>query len=315
MVLGENTFRAGWICISKDPDTTVRADDGYTEIIGESYEWLAKLPHGQEMQVGDVIVLRDSKSVVGFSIIDEITVEDRVRQTNLCPKCNIAKVVERKSKVPRYRCSSCHEEFLLPIIEESILEHRTAYYGAGWVSLAMDDRTIKAWRSFSLTPKSQHSLQPIELKSFIRFSNQFSKLTIAQYESRIPELHGGHKLRTVRTRVGQSAFRKRLIEQFGTNCAITGPNHPFALEAAHLYSYSELGRHHADGGLLLRRDIHHHFDKGLIAINPKTLLIDVHEEILSLEQYKSLHMKRTHVPISSEVSKWLELHWTQYRHK
>lgn len=313
MIHKTHSSRGAWVCISKNPETTVRADDGYSETIGESYEWVAKLPSGLDIEIGDVIILRDDQNVLGFSLIEDIEITQKPREQTLCPKCGIAQVRERKRKVPRYTCASCHSDFHKPVIEIAILEHRRAIYGAGWVSLDPDFRTEKAWRSLSGSPMSQHSMQRVDLEAFAKFKGQFSKLSIAQFEGRNPQLRGGHKLRTVKTRIGQTAFRAKLLSQFGSNCAITGGNHPYGLEAAHLYSYSEHGKHHADGGLLLRRDIHHLFDKGLIAINPLTGRVNDHEELLEFEQYRELDGLPINVNMSAGIQNWLQLHWQQYR--
>lgn len=307
------TLQKGWICISKDPETTVRADDGYLDSIGESYEWVSKLPFGKEIQVGDFILIRDSSHIIGFSIIEDIEISLKVREKNICPRCKIAQVRERKTKRPRYFCANCQHEFELPIIESSMQEHRRAVYGAGWVQLEQDSRTFQAWKTLSKTPRSQHSMQPLNLENFSLFTNGLSKLDLAIFAARTNPIRGGHKLRTVKTRVGQGAFRSSLFKTYGNVCAATGENHPKGLEAAHLYSYSTEGKHHSDGGLLFRRDIHHFFDKGLIAINPKTKLMNLHEDLFKFDQYKQLQEGHVRVPLSKGVLNWLELHWSLFR--
>mgnify|MGYP005654525081 CR=1 FL=1 len=69
-------------------------------------------------------------------------------------------------------------------------------------------------------------------------------------------------------------------------CALCGLNHQRGLDAAHLYSYADLGEHHFNGGLLLRKDLHSFFDLGLIAIEP--------------------------VEVKGKTKKWLELHWEEH---
>jgi hypothetical protein len=308
-----NSTQKGWICISKDPETTVRADDGYLDSIGDSYEWVSKLPNGSDIHVGDFILVRDSTHLIGFSVIEEIEISQKIREKILCPKCKIAQVRERKTVAPKYLCANCKFKFEQPIVESSIQEHRKAIYGAGWVQLDKDGRTFQAWKTLSKTPKSQHSMQPLNLEAFLHFTNGLSKLDMASFNARVVPIKGGHKLRTVKTRVGQSAFRSSLFNTFGNFCAVTGENHPKGLEAAHLYSYSAEGKHHSDGGLLLRRDIHHFFDKGLIAINPKNSLINLHIELSKFDQYKPLQESRVKVPLSKGVLSWLELHWSLFR--
>jgi len=305
--------RRAWMVISKSPDSTVRADDGYLETIGESYEWVSKLPHGNDISVGDLLIIRDSEFVLGFSIIDRIKVGSKIREKNTCPKCGVAQVRIRKTVKPMYLCASCGATFEIPNTEKQMLEHKVASYGAGWVELEKGSRTLKAWKYLSLTPKSQHSLQPVNVEAFSNFTSHFSSLEIARFSTRNKDIKGGHKLRTVKTRIGQSAFRQSLLDKFGPVCAFTGDNHPAGLEAAHLYSYSAEGIHHSNGGLLLRRDIHSFFDRGLIAFNVDSKKLELVSDLLKLSQYKSLHGSAIKVEVSDQIKVWLEIHWNQFR--
>jgi hypothetical protein len=66
-----------------------------------------------------------------------------------------------------------------------------------------------------------------------------------------------------------------------------------ALEACHLYSYAEIGRHDIEGGLLLRRDLHRLFDQGLL--------------------YAALQGQPLHVRLTAQQHDWLALHWAEWR--
>ena len=61
--------------------------------------------------------------------------------------------------------------------------------------------------------------------------------THVREEERIP---GGHGVGLSKTRVGQQRFREAMLDRFGEACAFTGPQPPGALQAAHLYLYSEI---------------------------------------------------------------------------
>lgn len=84
---------------------------------------------------------------------------------------------------------------------------------------------------------------------------------------------GGHREARAKVRVGQGAFRKNLIAQHGAQCAVTGPCPEAALEAAHLISFAEHESH--EDGLLLRADVHKLFDRGLLAVHPDTLRVEI----------------------------------------
>ncbi|MFD8035554.1 HNH endonuclease [Streptomyces sp. NPDC059717] len=127
------------------------------------------------------------------------------------------------------------------------------------------------------------------------------------------QLAGGHRTAMVRVRVGQSAFRKRLLEEQGEVCAFTGPAPAAALEAAHLYSYAANGQHYPEGGLLLRRDLHRLFDLGLIALNPQQGTLDVAPELAGFADYARLHGQPVVVPLGRGQQNWLSSHWDLHR--
>lgn len=107
--------------------------------------------------------------------------------------------------------------------------------------------------------------------------------------------------------------RRHLLERFGENCALTGPTPPAALEAAHLYSYASVGKHHLHGGLLLRRDVHRLFDRGDLAIHPDRLSIDADPSLRTYKNYSPLHGRGLHVEVEPQHRAWIERHWIRHR--
>ena len=67
-------------------------------------------------------------------------------------------------------------------------------------------------------------------------------------------------------RLGQAAFKKLLMREYG-RCCVTGECQHELLEAAHIQSYMSEKSHHIQNGLLLRCDIHKLFDSGLLIID------------------------------------------------
>lgn len=71
----------------------------------------------------------------------------------------------------------------------------------------------------------------------------------------------------VQVRTEQPAFRAAVFESFGGRCAISGCSVPEALEAAHRHGRSwREGDNAASDGILLRRDLHTLYDRGLLRI-------------------------------------------------
>lgn len=70
---------------------------------------------------------------------------------------------------------------------------------------------------------------------------------------------------TVEVRQQQPAFRKAVFEAYDGRCAVSGCDVPEALEAAHLAGRNwRDGHNEATDGILLRRDLHTLYDRGLL---------------------------------------------------
>ncbi len=75
-------------------------------------------------------------------------------------------------------------------------------------------------------------------------------------------------LAEVARRQGQGAFRKKLLDAYDGQCAITSTAVADVLQAAHIRPYNGPRTNHVSNGLLLRADIHNLFDLKLITIEP-----------------------------------------------
>lgn len=74
--------------------------------------------------------------------------------------------------------------------------------------------------------------------------------------------------RSILARRGQSEFRKRLLNIFDDQCAVTGCGVKELLEAAHIVPYAESENSSTENGIILRADIHTLFDLRLLGIDP-----------------------------------------------
>jgi putative restriction endonuclease len=70
-------------------------------------------------------------------------------------------------------------------------------------------------------------------------------------------------------RIGQGAFRTRLLDAYGRRCAITGEKTEPVLQAAHIQSYLGPRSNHVQNGILLSQEFHTLYDEGLLAITPE----------------------------------------------
>ena len=114
----------------------------------------------------------------------------------------------------------------------------------------------KRLRELCLQPKSQHSIRPLKWRPFLEsidpaYRHNLEKVDSLNaghdLESSDPENLKlgvqGHRVVKVRVRLGQGKFRQELRSKFGDICALSGRNHPSALDAAHLYVYASTGEH------------------------------------------------------------------------
>lgn len=302
----------GWLCLSKPLDEHQRVGEGYADESGESYVWKAELGNGRRISSGDVIAIWDGHRLVGVSRIEgEIEEFESPRQFFGCPQCARSDVKARKGKSPRYRCAACSWTGEEPIVRVESVTYRRASFGAGWTEV---EHFVSAatCRSLSVRPKSQLSLRDLDMAKLSSVLEAESPRVSTVFARRDADIQGGHVLRTVRTRVGQDKFREALLGRFGSVCAFSGPQPEVALEAAHLYSYSTEGVHHADGGLLMRRDIHRLFDKGLLGIDPEKDCVVLHSELKSFPLYSTLEGMPVAVELQRLTKDWLATHCEQF---
>lgn len=99
-------------------------------------------------------------------------------------------------------------------------------------------------------------------------------------------------------RLGQQAFRRKLVSAYGAKCAMTQCKTQWVLEAAHIVPYRGLKTNAVSNGLLLRADIHTLFDLGLISVDPKVLKTKV-SNILGGSEYEELDNRELSLPSRS----------------
>ena len=310
----------GWLMLAKGDERQHGGNRGYSDIFDSTYVWDTTVPNYGRPQTGDLIAIWDGDILLGASVIERISETDAEKPRLHCPACNSTKIKKRKTLVPDYRChvQKCRAEFNeRDLIEKLVRVKRyEAYYPAAWQEFA---GVVARGRlaGTCLAPKSQHSIRELDLDSFLSLLSSAERSQLRRFGSLInssePEPEGGHVQRLVRARVGQANFRARLLSRFGSCCAISGICPPESLEAAHLYSYANVGAHHDGGGLLLRRDIHRLFDLGLIAVDVATMTIEIATDIREFPQYSPFHGQRLKAEVRTSEKRWLQIHWQQHK--
>ncbi|MFJ9766492.1 HNH endonuclease signature motif containing protein [Streptomyces erythrochromogenes] len=292
-----------------------RVGQGYDDHPSTHYSWNSRVPNSATVAVGDTIVLWDGKTLLGLSVIEDIKTGTGKADVSSCPNCGKADIAERKTMTPKYRCwtDGCKLEFDQPDVETVPVTTYRSLHEAGWVDLR-GQVSGPELRDLCEQPKSQNALRRLRWDDFrtrVESGKNATSLNIVDKTRAV--IAGGHSERVSRVRKGQASFRAKLLNDFGEVCAFTGPLPASVLDAAHLYSYADHSEHHESGGLLLRKDVHRLFDLGEIAINPKTLVLDVAPKTRAFPAYDSLHGQPVSVALDNKHRKWIKEHWNMHR--
>jgi WD40 repeat protein len=101
-------------------------------------------------------------------------------------------------------------------------------------------------------------------------------------------------------RQGQSEFRRKLLDSYGSRCPITDCDVESALEAAHIIPYQGTETNHLTNGLLLRADIHTLFDLHLLSIQPDTYSVVIAPKLVGT-YYQTLVDRKLTLPQDQEA--------------
>ncbi|WP_168706199.1 HNH endonuclease signature motif containing protein [Gordonia paraffinivorans] len=306
---GEST--RSWLVTSKDDYRRLGGFTKYDDDPTSHYSYDSNVANSRQVAVGDRLVFWDEETLIGASVVASIHQEPGTKTISRCPVCSTTNIAARKTKSPRFRCDSCHAEFDEPVLDEVEVTLYRTDHRQGWVDLAglLDGAELR-----KLVGYSQNSIRRIEWSRFVEAIEAVAgPRVLTPVDTTATQIvAGGHAIRQVRVRVGQPAFRAELLRKFGPVCAFTGNTPPEALEACHLYSFAEVGRHEAGGGLLLRGDLHRLFDQGLLAVNVDQT-IDVADSIKGYPLYAALHGQELKVKTSPRERGWLAKHWSEWR--
>lgn len=255
---GVKQSREAWLALTVRERRQHGGNDGYDDEPSAYYIWDSTVPNYGNVRAGDCIVIWDKKTLIGASIIQSISSNSGSKPVYSCPRCDKAFIKKRETLKPAYRCR-CKFEFDTPSRKEIKVTEFRSRHDVGWMDLT-GLLSGAALRALCRDPRSQLSLRQLRWEAFRERIIQVSPTSsFAALDGVGRVLGGGHRRVIVRVRVGQAAFRTRLLKLYGPVCAMTGPGPLSALEAAHLYSYAREGEHYERGGLLLRRDLHRLF--------------------------------------------------------
>lgn len=301
-----------WLVIVAGDNRQHGGNKGYADDPASYYSWDSTVPNHDAVKVGDVIVLWDKKVLLGASVIEAIEEHDGEKDRFRCPACGKTAFKPRKNRSPVYKCqTACGAEFDRPTKETIRVHTYRSRHESAWTDLdgQLDGATL---RSLCISTKSMHSIRLLDWEQFKSSLGGVSAIPTGTFELTHQLVTDGHCEAMVRVRRGQGAFRRGLLERFGSVCAFTGPQPPAVLDAGHLYSYSTVGKHDLRGGLLLRKDIHRLFDVGLLCVRANGE-VDVSPKLAGYSEYSQLDGCPLVAEISAACQDWLAAHWNQHR--
>jgi ribosomal protein L37AE/L43A len=263
----------------------------YPDELGVRYVYDNTAPSGRHVEPGDLAMVRGRHIVFGAGWIDSVEVTPGRKFRDRCPHCGSTQFGRRTRREFAFKCDKCATEFDNPAKEELTVQVFTANYSRTWRPA---DRPfpVEALDSAYVGNARQHAIRRLDLTRLRPILDQHLVTgepwwgTHVREDERIP---GGHRAGLAKTRVGQQQFRDEMLARYGAACAFTGSQPPGALEAAHLYLYSENPEHDVEGGLLLRRDLHALFDRWLITIDPDTWSIHIAPELMRYPDLAALN--------------------------
>lgn len=271
-------------------------NNGYLDDSTSFYRYDNFVPNHKQVKKGDIVIVTDRKNVLGISVIDNLSSAPYIKVRNRCPfdNCTPKKLILRKSKKPKWRCSNGHE-FELPKAEDVPALEFKAEYKKNYKPI--NSISIKDLISHTPRYNVQSSIQEIDFEWASNLLGGIIQLdpTEADIDDTPLDVDDQRKavLRQIKQRRGQKAFRDKLLSQ-AAKCAVSGCEIVDILEAAHITAYKNDTHNHVSNGLLLRCDIHTLYDLDLFAIDPDSFLI-YFSPLIQDKEYVRYHGKKLHV--------------------
>ena len=269
------------------------AHDPYDDELGSHYSYDDRVGNWKQVKIGDVVIVRQGDFAAGWAIIQSVEVTQAPKITRRCPKCKQTELSVRKTKIPAVKCQNCGEEFaeIEAYVTTDTVTQLCAVYRDTWHEAA---RPVHYSRiaDFQVNNARMNAIRELD---GLRIQTLLNEMTGPKFDFRtlytpqdIQLIVGGHQEVIMKRRRGQRQFRFEMMQRFGEECAISGVQPPQVLEAAHLYSYANVGVHRTDGGLLLRRDLHSLFDNFFITIDPVDWKVKADPYLKGFESYRHL---------------------------
>ncbi len=146
-------------------------------------------------------------------------------------------------------------------------EKPASYWRDGFCSAA-----LKSYRGFLVAHLYEQQMWDVYQDISVtpeKLPSKLASIDVDSAELLLDGREGKDAIREVKTRVGQRFFRKMILQQYGTQCCITGLNIPEVLRASHITGWADdpANRLNPANGLCLSATYDAAFDKHLISFD------------------------------------------------
>ena len=247
-----------------------RLRDAYIDKLTSVAGWTSQIwKFLHEIEVGDLVVmpLKRSKTVhFGLRVAGDYT-----RRDDFSP--------DLRKAIPVHWQAQCERKELSPATIKQLNRQGTVY--------EITDATLVAELAAIGEPRG---VAPVTITS-----GDGDSSTPVSFEDARQRIAASIVLRQ-----GRRAFRESLITAYSGRCAITDCDAVDALEAAHIVPFRGPQTDAVENGLLLRADLHTLFDRELIDIDPKSLLVQLTPALMRTA-YASLEGRPLRRPQGVEI--------------
>lgn len=148
-------------------------NQGYENTPASSYSYDNFVANYKRVAIGDLVIERLGKKIVGVSVIDEISVRRGTKDIFRCPTCGNSRLRKRKTVSPEWICEKGHE-FPSPVTDTRQSIQCKAEYAAGYLELdeAVESNLIEP---ALVSGNRMFAIQEVALK--ILFAEKSDKLT------------------------------------------------------------------------------------------------------------------------------------------
>lgn len=318
-----------WMLLTFGAEREWGGNAGYDDDPTARYRYDNFVPNHKQVESGDVAVLRDRGGLIGVARIGHISAAPGAKTRYRCPVtgCSTGDLKRRRTRRPEFRCKAGHE-FDRPVEDEvPCVAYEAELRGFTPTPGAL---TLEELRGACPRFADMLAMQEIDLASvwarLVATNSAVTRLLAASSHDRSSATLAGAVEEAAqddpaiwqpvarRIRRGQGRFRQELVLAYGGQCAITGHGPDTVLEAAHIAPHASTGRNASTNGVLLRADLHALFDDGLLAIDPVTRTVAVHQDLAGTP-YGQLANQRLRARLDGRVPDQgaLTLRWEEFR--